>query len=367
MTNRERYSIKVVANTSLNEQENSVTACKLSCISINEFKMPVYKFSNNNNSLLCGDFYNLRLWRIISESQNEDNVGLMEALQLEINVTALEWFPDDDGFAIGDDAGVIRLYAINGQEHFQFEAQTAAVNMLRVHKNGRYILASFSDHKIVVIDLSNGYIFRPAFVHKNPICSLGWSYGDDFFSASANVVVWQTFRSYDYNVMKDHIHKITRAVYDPHSNILVSCDRKGNLLTTVNGSKKFDLRLIGNNVKLANLEWSPQGRIIISNTIEGNIRLWDGQSGELLRNFAPRSPIVSVAISPDGQFIAGGCYGRKVQILSTKTGEITTVYSEQMVSFDKIVNVEWSQNGEWLAAKSGCGDVMVFRFTKTYG
>lgn len=76
----------------------------------------------------------------------------------------------------------------------------------------------------------------------------------------------------------------------------------------------------GHTTDIRTLFIDQSGKYIISNDVKGEIKIWDKQTGLLLRNLEiGTSPVKAIAVSPSGKLIAAGCEDGNVKIWSPKT------------------------------------------------
>lgn len=122
---------------------------------------------------------------------------------------------------------------------------------------------------------------------------------------------------------------------------------------------------------LRDLEFDPTGRTLAIGTWNGGITLWDGRTGDLVRDIAlpdlatgnRETSVNSVAFSPDGQVIAaGGREGRRVavQVWNAATGELRSYVR----SFDESgnagdISVGFNADGSRVVAGSTDGNVRI--------
>jgi WD40 repeat protein len=78
--------------------------------------------------------------------------------------------------------------------------------------------------------------------------------------------------------------------------------------------------------------WSPDGKAVVSGSLDKSLKMWDAGSGNLIREFkgydekmfprGHRDGVFSVAFSPDGKFIASGSSDRTIKIWNTADGTV---------------------------------------------
>jgi WD40 repeat protein len=83
----------------------------------------------------------------------------------------------------------------------------------------------------------------------------------------------------------------------------------------------------GHKAKVKNIALSPDGKTLLSGDVFGNLKLWDFNSGELIRNFEGVPGIIySLAFSPDGKTCAVGTLYGRVGVWEVSTGRILASY-----------------------------------------
>ena len=73
--------------------------------------------------------------------------------------------------------------------------------------------------------------------------------------------------------------------------------------------------------------WSSDSRMIATGSEDSNIRLWDIESGELVRTLAGhQGPVLSVAWSGAGRWLASGAADQTVRVWDMESGTELAVY-----------------------------------------
>ncbi len=81
--------------------------------------------------------------------------------------------------------------------------------------------------------------------------------------------------------------------------------------------------------KVSSVAISADGKILVSSCLDKTIKVWDLQTGELIRTLTGNTEkVTSVAISPNGQFVASGSYdspGSNVKVWNLRTGKLLPI------------------------------------------
>jgi WD40 repeat protein len=80
----------------------------------------------------------------------------------------------------------------------------------------------------------------------------------------------------------------------------------------------------GANDQVTGVSVSPDGRMVLAGSVDRVARLWDVDSGNLLRTFNHKKAIHHVAFSPDGKVVLTGGEDGSVRFWDTKSGEETS-------------------------------------------
>ncbi len=116
------------------------------------------------------------------------------------------------------------------------------------------------------------------------------------------------------------------------------------------------LRLAGHTDDVTFAAFSADGTRIItaSSVADGTVRLWDAETGEILRSFADLGVVLFAALSPDGKLLASGGQHQKTLLWNAHTGE-------QLKELDEgswVMSGAFSLNGRRLLTSAKYGSTL---------
>ncbi len=152
------------------------------------------------------------------------------------------------------------------------------------------------------------------------------------------------------HTLRGHKDIINRIAWSPDGSILASPseDKTIRLWETQTGQLLRTLK--GHSASVFSVAWSPDGRLLASGSEDKTIRLWDVQMGQPLRSLKGHTGSVSsVAWSPDGRVLASSSHDQTIRLWNATTRQtLQTLYGHS----DWIYNIAWSSDGQLLASGS---------------
>jgi WD40 repeat protein len=269
----------------------------------------------------------------------------------EIDSSALDqkiaFHPAGEEFAtIGkEDESILVFWDLDsGEQLRQYERGTNIEEFLFTHDGSNILMASQTG-ELTLLDTETAEIIYTVAQDTVPgagvlrIISLSPD-GDQIAGSFSNsgLLVWNVA---DGEVIQDvRIPGGSLSVaYHPHNGTILSGG-----LQTINPDTG-EILWVNNTVGSAILDISisPDGRYAVSSALDGSIRLWELEHGQVeLRYSEPSGVLFEVAVSPDGKMVLGGTTDGKVTLWDLETGEVI----HQFIDDQPIMAVAFSPDGQ---------------------
>ncbi len=116
--------------------------------------------------------------------------------------------------------------------------------------------------------------------------------------------------------------------------------------------------LSGHADAVTSLGYMPEGKILVSGSADGTVRTWDAESGQGLRVLKGHAgPVFTVAISPDGRRIAAGGNGDAVLIWNATTFQQQASLATQLSAVNALA---FSRDGRRLAVGGSDASIQIW-------
>lgn len=104
----------------------------------------------------------------------------------------------------------------------------------------------------------------------------------------------------------------------------------------------------GRDCQIAQVAWSPDGRLLASCADDNAIILWDVETGEQTRALREhKQPVYSLAWSPDGAVLASGSDDKRIKLWDPQTTRSQRTFEGHS---DSVIALAWSPDGKLLAS-----------------
>lgn len=285
----------------------------------------------------------------------------------------MSWSPDGRRLAWAGAGETVRIAdAATGKTLMRLDGHTDTVASVQWSSDGKHIASASLDRTARIWDSVTG---RPvATLTAQPAAGsdvqhdaapwfgtsskVAWSHDDRHLAWSGGGVVcvyeWQRGKE----ISRRPIGAWGGIQWSPTADLLIYGDDKTvHWWTPLDDTSK---RIERNDGSIAGVDWSPDGAHVATiDNSEGTVHIFDVQTGEQTRQFAPGHEGAgrAVAWSPDGAHLAVVAPDRSLQIWDAGTGQTT---SEHRARAHGAVSLQWSPDGSRLASGGGDGTVRVW-------
>ncbi|MEA5566209.1 eIF2A-related protein [Anabaena sp. UHCC 0399] len=218
----------------------------------------------------------------------------------------------------------------NTQEINRFPGHNQQVNSIVFHPRGK-ILASASDDRTIKIWSTDGRLIE-TIVHQQRLTAIAFSVDGKYLAAAS----------------ADHHIKIYN--FDP------ACLN----LNSLKDCTKLIKNIIGHTDIVTDVNFSPDGKIIATASLDKTIKLWRTDNGKLINSWnAHNGWVNSVAFSPDGKMIASGGEDNLLKLWRTDNGALIQTVPGHTA---RITCVKFSHNGKFIASASGDKTIKLWNY-----
>jgi WD40 repeat protein len=144
-----------------------------------------------------------------------------------------------------------------------------------------------------------------------------------------------------------HTGSVMGIEFSADGKTLVSCSRDGAIRFWDPSSGELLRTLEEHTGDVYDIAFSPRGDLLASSGRDKIVRLWDIESGEVLRRLQGHTDIVrSVAFSPDQKLLASGSVDQSVKLWDVAAGRLLRTMSGHTA---RVKSVVFSPDGKWIA------------------
>ncbi len=122
-------------------------------------------------------------------------------------------------------------------------------------------------------------------------------------------------------------------------------------------------QLTVDDIPLTDISFSPDGKKVLAGDYDGNLKLWDAETGELLKMWIGHDPnkVTTVGFSPDGTKMASGGEDDMVKVWDMKTGQLLqTLYQVTIYSLAFSPDGNYLLGGSYSSSSSDSGDIFIW-------
>lgn len=274
---------------------------------------PSVTFNHNGRLMLSGSFdLTVRLWTIV-HGANVGRLRLAGDGPSIVNVSA-----DGEWVAVGGNRGTIGVWN-RTEQTWQWvaaaseEGHTDRVSSISFSPDGRQLLSSSFDKKVLLWDVPTGEVLESYLGHSEAVFEVVFS-PDGKLAASGSgdsqVVVWQmegvpASQAEKYRLTA-HAGIIRSLAFSPDGQWLLSGAGDRQIILWEMSTGNEVRRFVGHQSDVVSLDFNADGTLIFSGSGDRTVRWWDVQTGQEQGRFTLAGVANSVALTPDGRFVVAG-------------------------------------------------------------
>lgn len=298
----------------------------------------------------------IKLWKL------DQHGGVKQLAGHSKNGFGIGYSPDGTVLATAGDDNTVQLWNAQGAKLKTLKAHTGIVTDVRFSPDGKWLATASVDRTIRLWN-REGMLLKTLSGHQNYISSIDFSPDSTMLvsaSADRTVRLWDITSGLTPKVFKDSPAGVHSVRFNPAGNLIAAgTDADGVLLWNPQG--QLLNTLVGHQGHVNSLDFSSDGKILVTAGDDGTIRLWDvapesSNYGQMIRSFRGHSGIVvRVRFSPDHPTIASASADNTVKLWSLSGQELGTLRGHKQY----VVSLTYSPDGKTLASGSWDGTVIL--------
>jgi WD40 repeat protein/serine/threonine protein kinase len=282
--------------------------------------------------------------------------------------------PDGERVASSSQDGIIKIWdAKTAQELRSIPAHKDHVRSIAFSPDGQWLASGSWDKTVKVWDAQTGRGRYTLTGHQGEVWSVAFSPdGKLLASAGGNgqvcgeLKLWDTITGQEVRSFRGHTDTVSGVVFSPGGQRLASgaagTDKTVRLWDVQTGQEL--LRFRDHQQGVMGVAFSPDGRLLASCGSErnglGELKVWDADTGQVIRDLHHTRGVWCVAFSPDGRRLASGSFDQTVKLWDVASGQEALTLPGH---FESVRSLVFSPDGHRLFSCAHDGTVRVWDAT----
>jgi WD40 repeat protein len=267
--------------------------------------------------------------------------------------------------ALADSDGNIEIVEIDRNKRYSWPAHNGQINSVVFSPDGQ-LIASASNDGTIKIWQRRGTLVKTLKGHKSRVNSVSFSVNGQTLASTSHdgtIRIWRISDGFELDILQGHSGPVYSAAFSPmNQGGLASASYDKTIKLWRKNNLRQDLK--GHRAAVNSVSFSPDGKILVSSSQDGTVKLWD-RDGSFLGNLAKSSGwFRSATFSADGQKIAAaiareiklwnlgdarslGCHSTEIKANASASCE-QTLKGHQ----GRIYSLSFSPDGQTLASAS---------------
>jgi WD40 repeat protein len=269
----------------------------------------------------------------------------------------VSWSPDSQKLAVGGTYG-IKLYSADLQNSTNFQTNAGNVTAIAWKRDGSKLASGGLDKTVKIWEVSSGNLLQSMQGHTGAVWGVSWDItGNKLASASLDgtVRIWDSNNGNQVAILQNPA-QVWAVVWSPDGSKIASAggNPDDNTSTFVKIWDALTFQAIPTinfeglpSPTVVSLAWSPDGAKLAA--AAGFARVWNVNTGKLLREVPSTDLATSVAWSPDSRWVVSATAEPQLQAWDASNGSLLAIFQGHRLA---ISSVSWSPDGTKIATVS---------------
>ncbi|TNE60161.1 MAG: hypothetical protein EP344_07865 [Bacteroidetes bacterium] len=263
----------------------------------------------------------------------------------EFGINAAVFTPDGKYVLTGSADGTARLWDLNGKTVQVFDKHSSEITAIACSTDGHFLLSGSTNGTIKLADLT-GFTLKSFPGHREEISSMVFSPDNKTFlsgSYDGKVKLWDLSGT-EITTLGGHKGQVNAVAFSPDQQFVLSGSYDQTaLIRPLNGVDSI-VRLEHPDAVTA-VTWSADGKFVLTGCADGGVRTWTA-SGVQESAFSAASQIKALALAPHDSIVATGAYNGLVQLWD-RTGQLIQTFGRPG---SEVLSVAFSPDGQYVLA-----------------
>ncbi|MFW9259081.1 caspase family protein [Nostoc sp. CALU 546] len=316
--------------------------------------------SSDENPSGIDEHHNIRLWNI----ENGECFRKLGAHKNQLR--AVSFCPQDKQSNLlvsGGDDHTIKIWDVNtGKRQKTIQGYTNRIWSVAFSPCGKKLVIGSEDNRIRIWDIQNKQYIQKLLKHTDWVWSVVFSPDGEMIASGSEdntIRLWQLKNGqYIYkDVLREHTDRVRVVAFSPDGKKLVSGGNDRKVILWDLSKSKYSNKILGETLdgwprnehtrRILSLAFSPNGNFIASSSRDKTIRLWNLHTDEVKILGTHDNQVHSIAFSPDGNTLVSGGFDNKLKLWDIKKQECIYSFEEHE---DRILCVAFHPGGIGLAS-----------------